>query len=40
MTQIIQQYSPTHRGEIVPIQTGCQIMEAENERYRAVILGM
>ena len=29
MTQIIQQYSPTHRGEIVPIQTGCQIMEAE-----------
>lgn len=37
MTQIIQQYSPTHRGEIVPIQTGCQMMEAENEHYRAVI---
>lgn len=40
MTQIIQQYSPHIEGEIVPIQTGCQIMEAENERYRAVILGM
>ena len=29
MTQIIQQYTPSHKGDIVPIQAGYQIMEGK-----------